>query len=200
MFQGSYYNREARFTASRSSIHVGIHNYQNVLELPYYYNIYKPDVVVLDAAEYVFTDDYFDSSKMEMLDFNPSLSAEAVPFNEVVAMVKNTAIKLDESIVANIDFGDYIDRIILNKKYKDARYVYLLINNESFDFTQDENNTLELTLEYGKVNVGDEGILCIINNNGTKYWTTVIMDTDGSFRLNVPTRRKTCPTERTSLD
>ena len=175
MFQGSYYNRGARFIASRSSTYIGVHSYQNVLELPYYYNIYKPDVVVLDAAEYVFTDDFFDSSIMKKLDYNPSLSNGSIPFEQVVSHVKSSANKLDTNTVSNIEFGKYIDRIILNEKYKDAKYAYLLINSEVFDFSQNDNNMLELSLEHGKVQVNDKGILYIEKSNGEKSWTTIIL-------------------------
>lgn len=148
MFQGSYYNRGARFIASRSSTYVGVHNYQNVLELPYYYIIFKPDVVIFDAAEYVFTDYYFDSSKMNEMDLNPSLSLESTTFDKIKEMNSNASV----CIIS----GKKIDRIFFEQTYADARYAFFVANDEVFDFIHDENNSMELSLKHGTVRVGDE--------------------------------------------
>ena len=44
--------------------YIGVHDYQNVLNLDYYFNIFQPSIV-FEVAEYTFSDSYFlDSRKM----------------------------------------------------------------------------------------------------------------------------------------
>ena len=73
IFHSSYYNRHRDYFVLVSSECIGVHNYQNVLDIVYYYNIFQPDVVILDAAEYVLTNYYFNRPAMTNLAFPPAL-------------------------------------------------------------------------------------------------------------------------------
>lgn len=53
---------------------VQIHSFQNVLDFPSYYNIFKPDCVIFELAEYTMKDEYFSYNRMKVLRFNPQLS------------------------------------------------------------------------------------------------------------------------------
>ena len=46
-----------------------MHDYQNVLNFPYYVNMFQPDCVIFEVAEYTFSNEYFDYEKMKNLDF-----------------------------------------------------------------------------------------------------------------------------------
>ena len=75
MFQGSYMNSYGvDFMANAFKEYISIHDYQNVINLPYYFNIFKPNVVVFEVAEYTFNNTFFDYSKMKAIDYNPLLS------------------------------------------------------------------------------------------------------------------------------
>ena len=189
-FQGSYYNRGARFIASRSNTYVGIHNYQNVFELPYYYNIFKPDIVILDAAEYVFSDSYFDSSKMKKMKLNPSLSLESYSLENVT----RTAQRVNSSTDADMILDSKVDRIFLEDEYKKAEYAYLLINNEVYDFIQNDNRTLELSLAHGNVKIGDKGLIIIEEKSGNKICASI------TIKKATPLAKQLLCTEGASID
>ena len=76
VFQGSYMNNYGyKYMINAFNEYIHIHDYQNVLNFPYYYNIFQPECVIFEVAEYTFTDYYFNYEKMESLNFNPSLSS-----------------------------------------------------------------------------------------------------------------------------
>lgn len=193
MFQGSYYNRKARFIVSRSSTYIGVHNYQNVLDLPYYYNIFKPDVVILDAAEYVFTDDYFDSQKMKELNLNPSLIIEPSSFDVQINTLKETTSEYQSQIIANMIAGKKVDDIFLNQGINDVKYAYFLINDEVYDFIQAEDGALSLSVEHEKVRAGDSGIIIIERKDGSRIWTSTIL------KEAVPITAELTPTKSTVI-
>ena len=78
VFQGSYMNglgyKYLQNAFGKDSL---IQDYHNVLNFPYYYNIFKPEYVIFEVAEYTFSDNYFDSEKMKTLSF-PSSDQESV--------------------------------------------------------------------------------------------------------------------------
>lgn len=74
VFQGSYMNFFGnKFFINAFSEYVYVHDYQNVLDLPYYFNIFKPDCVIFEVAEYTFSDSYFDYENMLTIDYNEPL-------------------------------------------------------------------------------------------------------------------------------
>src|SRR5699024_7430675 len=75
-FQGSYMNGHGDlYMANSLKEYIYVHNYQNVINFPYYFNIFQPDLVILEIAEYTFTERYFDCEKMNNIDFTPSFSS-----------------------------------------------------------------------------------------------------------------------------
>lgn len=47
------------FIANVLEEYIYVHNYQNVIKFPYYFNIFQPDCVIFEIAEYTFTEKYF---------------------------------------------------------------------------------------------------------------------------------------------
>ncbi len=75
VFQGSYmnsYGYKYMQNAFREYIHV--HDYQNVIDFDYYFNIFQPECVVFEVAEYTFSDLYFEYEEMCEARYNPALS------------------------------------------------------------------------------------------------------------------------------
>lgn len=64
VFQGSYLNGREKYLKSRFSEYIAIHNYQNIFNVDYYYNIFNPDIVVFEVAEYTIKDGYFSEEYM----------------------------------------------------------------------------------------------------------------------------------------
>lgn len=74
IFQGSYMNGHgAKYMQNAFKEYIHVHDYQNVLDFPYYFNIFQPECVVFEVAEYTFSNNYFNLNKMKTLDYNPSL-------------------------------------------------------------------------------------------------------------------------------
>lgn len=75
VFQGSYMNKFGyKYLANAFGEYAHVHDYQNIINFPYYYNIFKPDCVIFEMAEYTFSDTYFSYEGMIQLNLNPELS------------------------------------------------------------------------------------------------------------------------------
>lgn len=73
MFHGSHYmGAISSYIAETCHEFIGIHNYENAADFPYYYNIFKPDYVVFEYAEHTLYN-IFNDEKMLSLDPNPTL-------------------------------------------------------------------------------------------------------------------------------
>lgn len=76
VFQGSYMNEYGTgFMANSFSEYIHVHDYQNITDFAYYFNIFQPDCVVFEVAEYTFSNTYFNYEKMRNATFNPTLSS-----------------------------------------------------------------------------------------------------------------------------
>lgn len=76
VFQGSYMNEYGTgFMANSFSEYIHVHDYQNITDFAYYFNIFQPDCVVFEVAEYTFSNTYFDYDRMLNATFNPTLSS-----------------------------------------------------------------------------------------------------------------------------
>ena len=52
-----------------------MHNYENVLDFDYYFNIFQPDCVIFETAEYATSATYFDRDKMAAKTLNAPLES-----------------------------------------------------------------------------------------------------------------------------
>lgn len=74
VFQGSYMNGYGyKYLMNGFSEYIYVHDYQNVIDFPYYFNIFKPECVVFEVAEYTITNEYFDFERMQVMNLNPTL-------------------------------------------------------------------------------------------------------------------------------
>lgn len=64
-FHGSYYNKNADFYVGAFSEIYTVHNYQNLLQFDYYLDVFEPDILMLETAEYATTSSYFDMEEMK---------------------------------------------------------------------------------------------------------------------------------------
>ncbi len=78
VFQGSYMNGMGyKFFQNALGEYIAIHDYQNILNFPYYFNLFQPECVIFEVAEYTFSSTYFDYDKMKAIDWNPLLETYA---------------------------------------------------------------------------------------------------------------------------
>ena len=72
VFQGSYMNKFGyKYLANGFGEYIYIHDYQNILNFDYYFNIFQPDCVIFEVAEYTFSDSYFNYERMKQFALNP---------------------------------------------------------------------------------------------------------------------------------
>lgn len=77
VFQGSHMNSYGwKFLQYALGEYDYIHNYQNAISFDYYFNIFQPECVIFEAAEYPlrFTS-YFDQARMSSFRLNPTLDS-----------------------------------------------------------------------------------------------------------------------------
>ncbi len=156
-FQGSYYNRSPDFILSRAKTYVGIHNYQNIFNLPYYFNIFNPDIVLLDVAEYVMMDEYFSYSEMMSLDLNPPLTDSDNDFDLIQSDIK-----------LELAPGKKVDKLTLSSILSDAKYAYLVTGDRVFDFTRNDLGIPEISTKHGIISKDSENYIYVIGDDGIK--------------------------------
>lgn len=138
IFQGSYYNRCPEFFVGRLKEYIGIHAYQNVLDLDYYFNIFQPELVVFEGAEYTYTNGYYDFNKMTALDYNPGLFGEGNDVKEAIDKAKTQAEEIkSRNMSINIISGTGFDTVYFKDDLSNAKYVYLFTENHVFDMKKD---------------------------------------------------------------
>ena len=132
-FHGSYYNRNRDFYKGSFKETYAVHNYQNLLNLDYYFNIFKPDCVLLETAEYATGRNYFDYNKVVNKRFNkPYVTQQNLKHSKILGSrisehseIQNFKITNDSnSNLVNIKFNT-------GKKYS---YGYLITTGMEFDF------------------------------------------------------------------
>ncbi len=178
VFQGSYYNGRPQFLFNGSSSLIGIHNYQNVLALPYYYNIFQPDIVVFEVAEYTLSDVYFDSAAMKTIKWNPTITIN----NSDITKYEQTNIDCNVKCIE----GDEIDYLYVDKAIKNADYAYLVLGDMIYDLEKKQNCYISLLSD--NVAIGDTATIVVKKNSGeTEAITTTIArgeEIEHSFALS----------------
>ncbi len=116
VFQGSYMNSYGyKYLINAFEEYVYVHDYQNVLNFPYYFNIFQPECVIFEVAEYTLADVYFDYEKMKTLDYNPPFSQQKEDCYE--------ALEVAETDIT-VERGDQLTTLTFKS---DAEYSYVWI-------------------------------------------------------------------------
>ncbi len=129
VFQGSYMNNFGyKYLINAFGEYIHIHDYQNIIDMPYYYNIFKPDCVVFEVAEYTFNETYFELEAMKNIKFNKPVAS----FGEIETVSKAVA---EKDIV--IESGKTLTKIIWNTDIE-VEYVWLMLGEE-FDMKKTDS-------------------------------------------------------------
>lgn len=123
-FHGSYFNRNIGLFNFAFGQDCSVHNYLNVLDLDYFFNIFQPDCVILESAEYATNSYYFDLYEMEEKTLNAPLESCDLSLADTVTIVDGAAEELPDlyyeqgdgsrlvnmtaSLEAGYSFGYYI--------------------------------------------------------------------------------------------
>lgn len=160
VFQGSYINgRGNKFLAEQLGEYIAIHNYQNVLNFDYYFNIFRPDCVILEVAEYTISNDYFNFELMKEIQFNPPLkSYDNMQEQDFLLPVS-----------AQIRQGEMLADIEVTGLPTSTTYAYFYLDGEEFDLMHQENGVYTLSLEKDLLRI-EEAEIYFINDLEQEKW------------------------------
>ena len=137
VFQGSYYNERLQYMQSAFGEYDAVHNYENFLNFDYYFNIFQPDCVILETAEYATNGAYFSYEMLDNKELNPKLNTEK--YKEDFISLQDTEYSVTQEgnlVTVSLDLQDKTER------------GYLLIGDRQFDFSIDqENGKADCTLD-----------------------------------------------------
>lgn len=162
VFQGSYMNgRGYKFLQNALGEYIAVHDYWNVLNFDYYYQIFKPECVVFEVAEYTFNSTYFPYEDMLKVEFNPPLYS----FNGM-----KTVTEYLKNDMYSIVSGDTLSTIAVHKLPEDTKYAYALINGEEFDLIyDDESGCYNVSIEKKRLTDTQIEIISVSALNITHY-------------------------------
>ncbi len=158
VFQGSYMNGMGyKFLQNSLGEYIAIHDYQNILNFDYYFNIFQPQCVIFEVAEYTFGTGYFNYEKMKSLNLNPGLDEfESFPVEKHVLCEENI----------DIEKGDTLTDIIIYGLPEQTKYAYLCTGESVFDMkyqVSETGNNFKVTIEQSRLNLNK---LCVIAVDG----------------------------------
>lgn len=131
VFQGSYMNgKGAKFLANGLGEYIAVHNYQNVLNFPYYFQLFQPECVIFEVTEYTMTNGYFNLEKMKSLKWNQPLSQKT----EELAVAEERI--YDPSAIAVIPGDSFTNILWADSEHYD--HVWLMSGEKEFDVWQVE--------------------------------------------------------------
>ena len=168
IFRGSYFNNKGKFYLDQFSETTLVHNYFNVCDLDYYFNIFRPDVVVFEAADYTLIDQYFPRERLKAAVFEPSYpkNFESLPLRDFAALKDADGARIlaktnEVPTVVNLSFALTGDPV---------SYAYAGLNGRWYDFkvkTADEKQTLEISLAKQTLLDADEMEIVLISKFNT---------------------------------
>lgn len=169
IFHGSYYNRGPQFLAGWASEYTGVHNYQNVINMDYYYNIVQPDIVVFEVTEYTVSNTYFNYGDMLDIDYNPVLNEG----EDTIAYVTEHVESFETETELEVVEGQKIDRVYVERDYAAPQYAYLITDDQVFDLRRGDGNVLWADIPHGAIQSGQEVVVLLQDYDGKQYYSAM---------------------------
>ncbi|MDO5018087.1 MAG: hypothetical protein Q4E02_02180 [Lagierella massiliensis] len=104
---------------------INIYAYENVIDFDYYFNIFKPDIVIFEGAEYATTSNYFNVDRLGKKTLNPILDE-----NKAKKVNVNPKVVIKDNICS------------ITVEMQRQKYAYIKIEDEVFDLLWDEEKKL----------------------------------------------------------
>lgn len=171
IFKGSYFDSfRFQFLLPSFSDSYWVQNYYNVQRFDYFYNVFKPDIVIFEAAEYVIFPAYFPESDLDSVITNPLLSTYDSTAVENFATVDPVDFESISQLAENTE--DAAVTISYTVSGEACKYAYLTVNGEIFDFeiSTDENGiqTLSVTFKTEKAVQANSSVITLISEDEQK--------------------------------
>ena len=154
VFQGSYMNGYGyKYMINALGEYIYVHDYQNVIDFPYYFNIFQPDCVIFEVAEYTLFDHHFSYDNMKTIQYNPSL----------YSLYDKDYLRMDiskEEVI--IEEGNTLTKIIW-KTSDMYQYVWIKLD-KTYDMKPVENG-YQVTIETARADELIEGMQIFVSND-----------------------------------
>ena len=135
---------------------LGVHNYENVLNFTYYFNIFQPECVVVEAAEYTINPTYFNEENLKNFSLNPKLDELSAEQQEDLSVIS-----------PDIEEGQTLATVSVQLP-QETEYAYLLCGDTVYDLLKEEDG-YAASLE--KEQFDRENISVItVDSQGQKIW------------------------------
>ena len=168
IFQGSYLNSWTQYMFNNTSSEIGIHNYQNIFDLPYYYNIADPDAVVFEVAEYTFSNQYFNEQLLVKTEFAPALTKNAENVQEEMAALIDSLPEFPIQVETVIVPHEILNEIMVSDTLPGTRYVYLCMADRTYDLTKTAEGVWHTAVLAERFDP-EESVLVVTDDNGRSY-------------------------------
>ena len=133
ILQGSYMNTKGyKFLTKEFSEYIAIHDYQNTINFDYYYNIFQPEVVVVEVAEYACNSSYFNQERMEAMELNPILNQTDID-EEIKADESGLYVHQGNALTTLTWTLDSFNDCIGTSETHENAYVWMIIDNLVYD-------------------------------------------------------------------
>ena len=134
-FQGSYLFSDDRYIlpANAFADYTAVHAYQNILDFSYYIDVFKPDIVVFEQADYALSDRYFDPERLA--DFSLPTSNS----KQIENLETESADKYDKPLAELIN-APKLATVKLTGLPENTTELYLELDGKQLTFTADYKN------------------------------------------------------------
>ena len=106
--------------------YIYVHDYENLMDFDYYFNIFQPECVVVEVAEYTVNSGYFNAERVENFSLNSVLTLDYA------------ARQADrEDLSPQIVEGERLSTLTVSLP-EGTRYAYLLSEGRTFDLIEGE--------------------------------------------------------------
>lgn len=165
VFQGSYMNEMGyKFLENSLGEYIAVHNYQNIFQLDYYFNIFKPECVIFETAEYTFQEEYFSSDGVVNIRLNPALNSFADLPEEQRTMPDG---------MLQVERGKKLTVLNIEGVPAGTSYAYILMDGEEYDLLwMEDEGIFSATVENDKVDTEDFAMVIVNDDQTSKcLWT-----------------------------
>lgn len=148
VFMGSYFENKEKFIADNFSETVFVHSYLNVQDFDYYFNLFHPDIVLFQSADYATDDAYYPQKLIDDVNYNPAYKlVQNLPVTPFAGVPGNAGQELlDTAQKSKTQLTDFS----LDITGKEIAYAYARIDGQIDDFKVDSSGnkqTIDITLD-----------------------------------------------------
>ena len=159
-FQGSYMNtRGYKFMANALGEYIAVHDYENVFDFDYYFDIFEPEYVVFEVAEYTFTDMFFKTDSLYAFTLPPAYDSFADYDSEELGA---------DEITVTVSKGESVADLTVTGVLSQADYAYAEMNGRVYDL-RGADGEYRFSVSADRLNTDDLHIVAVDTDGKIRY-------------------------------